>query len=152
MNRRDALPISNFRLPNERARGSIRQSAIGNRKFINYVVSRGWLHLILLCGVGIFIFPFVWMVGTSMKTDDEVTDTRWMPAIPRFVPRSPFVLTAPDIIKPMPVEPVVWNKLYDRLLNLTRSAVGEHLKTYPGSANVDFAAYRDSAAAVVMNR
>src|SRR5947207_6432077 len=140
MNRRDALPISDFRLPNEKARGSIRQSAIGNRKFIKYVVSHGWLHLILLCGVGIFMFPFVWMVGTSMKTDDEVTDQKWMPSIPRFVPRSPFVLAGPDVVKPTPVEPAVWERIHDRLLNITRDAVGKELTAHPIGADVVFAA------------
>src|SRR5437764_5472548 len=122
MNRRErGLRIADFGL---RIDGAVSnpKSAIQNPKFIRYVVSHGWLHLILLCGVGIFIFPFIWMLGTSMKTDDEVTDTAWMPAIPTFVPRSPFVLSAPEIVKPMQVEPAVWDKLYDRLLNVTRSA------------------------------
>lgn len=79
------------------------QSAIRNRKFISYVVARGWLHLILLTGLGIFIFPFLWMVFTSMKTDDELTSPDWMPAIPSFKSHSPYVLGAPELIKPIGV-------------------------------------------------
>src|SRR5206468_5096401 len=69
-----------------------------------------------------------------------------------FVPRSPYVLAAPEILKPMPVEPAAWSRLYDRLLNITRSSVGEELKAHPSGADVDFAAHRDAAAAVVMNK
>ena len=57
---------------------SDRKSQIANRKWDRlgrYVASRGWLHLTLLVGVGIFIFPFVWMVATSLKTDEELTGT-----------------------------------------------------------------------------
>src|SRR5262249_34094511 len=97
-------------------------------------------------------FPFVWMVGTSMKTDDEVTNTDWMPAIPTFVPRSPFVLSAPEVIKPMPVDAVIWKRVYDGLLGITRGAVVHELKAHPSDADVTFDAYCDAAAAVVMNK
>src|SRR5262245_2129137 len=112
MNRRDerfAIADLQFAIDEK----SNRNSQIANRKFVRYIVARGWLHLTLLCGVGIFMFPFVWMIGTSMKTDDEVTEQNWMPSIPRFVPRSPFVLSRPDVIKPMPVDPAAWDRLYD---------------------------------------
>src|ERR1041385_8308149 len=104
MSRRDSFAIADLQFAIERqasapAVASNRKLQIGNRKFVNYVVSHGWLHLVLLTGVAIFIFPFVWMFGTSMKTDDEVTSDKWLPAVPTFVPRSPYALPAPDLIK-----------------------------------------------------
>src|SRR3954447_6624990 len=99
MSRLEELPMGDLRLPIEMQRAesrapappaddavSNRKSQIANRKsrFINYYVTRGWLHLVLLTGVAIFIFPFVWMIGTSMKTDDEVTSDQWLPAVPTF--------------------------------------------------------------------
>src|SRR5438105_4592462 len=106
MNRREGgeFAIADLQLPIEGREPialSNRKLQIGNRKFINYVVARGWMHLVLLTGVGIFIFPFVWMLGTSIKTDDEVTSEKWLPAVPTFVARSPYALPAPDLIKPL---------------------------------------------------
>jgi len=136
----------------DRERAKPQAAKLRMPRFARYVVSRGWLHLILLCGVGIFVFPFVWMVGTSMKTDDEVTDQKWMPSIPTFVPRSPFVLGAPEVLRPMAVDPATWERLFNRLLNISRSAVGAELKARPSGSQVNADALRDSAAAVVMNR
>lgn len=41
------------------------------------------IHLALLTIAAIFIFPFVWMLGSSIKTDEEVSHQS-LPAIPRF--------------------------------------------------------------------
>src|SRR5687767_15794854 len=72
-------------------------------KLAAYIVRRGWLHLVLLTGVFIFVFPFAWMIATSMKTDDELTNQRWMPAIPTFRSHSPYVLARPELSKPIGV-------------------------------------------------
>jgi multiple sugar transport system permease protein len=169
MSRLEELPIGDLRLPIERQRtealapapradahdaSSNRKSQISNRKsrFINYYVSRGWLHLVLLTGVAIFIFPFVWMIGTSMKTDDEVTSDKWLPAVPTFVPRSPYALAAPDLVKPMQVDPAAWARLTPRLVEVTRHAVDAAMNTRPAVAGVDAVAHRDAAANVVINR
>ena len=57
-------------------------------------------HLTLLCGAGIFLFPFLWMVGMSLKTDEEATSTRLFPEIPVFRGQSPYVTDAPDLPRP----------------------------------------------------
>src|SRR5215470_11124225 len=58
-------------------------------RLARYVISHGWMHLILLVGVCIFIFPFIWLFFTSVKTDDEVTSKSWIPSIPTFRAQSP---------------------------------------------------------------
>ena len=40
-------------------------------RFADYFVTRGWAHLILLSGTGIFLFPLLWMLSTSIKSDEE---------------------------------------------------------------------------------
>src|SRR5437773_2493485 len=79
MNKREArLPISDSRLPNERERASsIRQSAIGNWK------SFLW-HSLMLALAAIFLFPFLWMILTSIKTDQEIAEGKLVPNLPRF--------------------------------------------------------------------
>src|SRR4051812_22211570 len=108
------LSIADLRLPIDGSGGAAarnRKSQIVNRRFTRYIVSRGWLHLVLLTGVAIFAFPFVWMVATSIKTDEGVVAPHWMPAMPRFVGKSPYVLPTRELNKPMDVDAADWARL-----------------------------------------
>lgn len=116
-----------------------------------YFVRRGWLHLVLLTGVFIFVFPFLWMVFTSMKTDDELTNQNWMPAIPTFKTQSPYVLPPPDIIKPMGVSDVDWKSALPNLLSATRQAI-VMTQRQADAAGVNADEHLAAAAAVVLNR
>lgn len=113
-----------------------------------YVLSRGWLHVILLCGTTIFLFPFVWMVGTSMKTDEEITNGRWMPSVPTFVAKSPYVLSAPELVKPLQVSAELWDRYSPTLLDETRRLVSQRL----AADAPDRDEHIDSASISVMNR
>jgi multiple sugar transport system permease protein len=101
MSRGEGLPIADCQLPNESvpdAASATRQSAIGNWQGIPCLLFRGWVHLLLLCGVGIFIFPFIWMVATSLKTDDELANSsNWWSSFPRFHAEGAFELRDPQI-------------------------------------------------------
>src|SRR5437870_3197090 len=85
MNKREPeFPISDFRLPNERERASsIRQSIryrsgpIGNWKTFLW-------HSLMLALAAIFLFPFLWMILTSIKTDQEIAEGKLVPNLPRF--------------------------------------------------------------------
>jgi len=59
-------------------------------RFRRYLLTRGWAHALLLFGSAMFLFPFFWMVITSLKTDEELAESRWLPAIPRFRAHSPY--------------------------------------------------------------
>jgi ABC-type glycerol-3-phosphate transport system permease component len=109
-----------------------------------YFVSRGWLHLLLLTGVGVFIFPLLWMAATSMKTDDELTNGAWLPSMPRFVERSPYVLRAPAPSKPIGVELERFEKFVPMLAEVTRSAVD---RAHPVSPE-----HAAATAALLLNR
>ncbi|MDQ3439342.1 MAG: hypothetical protein M3478_03220, partial [Planctomycetota bacterium] len=134
MSRRNVAPAS----PLQRA-GNVAPPRIAR-----YFVSRGWLRLILLTGVGIFIFPLLWMAATSMKTDDELTNGAWLPSMPRFVSRSPYVLNAPLPAKPIGVEPERFEKFVPMLADVTRSAVDR--------ANPASPEHAAASAALLMNR
>src|SRR3954465_12444561 len=137
MNKREpADPLTEVRLPTQ-AEGR-------KRRFAAYVVGRGWLHLVLLTGVFIFCFPFLWMICTSMKTDDELTDQNWMPAVPTFKTQSPYVLGAPEIIKPIGVSEADWKTGLPNLLTATREAIVV-TKPQADAVGVDAAEYRDAA-------
>jgi ABC-type glycerol-3-phosphate transport system permease component len=51
------------------------------------------IHGALLLGCAAFSLPFVWLVGTSFKYEEELlaTPPRWTPAIPANVERSPYL-------------------------------------------------------------
>src|SRR5690242_6269293 len=59
---------------------------------------RSFAHLILLIGVGIFIFPFIWMVATSLKTDEELANSSsWWPRFPTFRSEGSIELRDPQL-------------------------------------------------------
>lgn len=148
MSRLRQLPIAELRLPVAAKRAAVpsstRRLQIGTRQFARYFVERGWLHLILLSGVGIFIFPLVWMAATSMKTDDELTNGRWLPEMPRFVAQSPYVLAAPAPAKPIGVAAEQFAKFLPVLQEVTCTAVD--------AASPDSPDHAAASAAVLLNR
>src|SRR5690349_24981747 len=73
-----------------------------------YIVRRGWSHLLLLTAAMIFLFPFVWMVATSIKTDEEILAGDWWPAMPTFRDHSPYVGPPVSIERPTGVSDVQW--------------------------------------------
>jgi ABC-type glycerol-3-phosphate transport system permease component len=89
---------------------------------VRYVVGRGWLHLTLMSGAGIFLLPFLWLVATSMRTDEEMVDASLLPRIPRFVASSPYVRPPRAIEKPLDVPQDAWDEALPTLLMAARSA------------------------------
>src|SRR5688572_11756324 len=79
--------------------------------------SRFAVHGVLLLGCAAFSLPFVWLLSTSFKYDEELlaSPPRWAPSIPPVVDRSPYLTNEAS----PPVEPpdnardweAVWPKL-----------------------------------------
>ncbi|HEX8523406.1 MAG TPA: ABC transporter permease subunit [Tepidisphaeraceae bacterium] len=109
------------------------------------------VHLFLLTAIAIFLFPFVYMAATSLKTDEELTDAGWFPSIPRFVSTSPRVRTLSAIAKPDEAPQAKWNAVLPELKRLTRAAVDE-AKLPAGAEQVDANAYREAAADLLVAR
>ena len=70
------------------------------RRFLTYFARTGWAHLLLLTGAAIFLFPFFWMVLTSFKTDEEIAEGGWLPAIPSYRESSPYPRRPIEVHKP----------------------------------------------------
>ena len=49
-------------------------------------LGRGLIFLILVAGAFVFLFPFLWMLSTSLKTPQEIvaTQTVWIPSHPQW--------------------------------------------------------------------
>ncbi len=115
------------------------------------ILSRGWIHLLLVTAIGIFLFPFIYMVGTSLKTDEELTESDWFPAVPKFVADSPRIRAVRQIIKPDEAPQAKWDEVLPKLKEITRSAANKtNLPT--GGALVDAEAYRTATSDFLVDR
>ena len=89
--------------------------------------SRAAVHGVLLLGCAAFSMPFVWLLSTSFKYDEELlaSPPRWAPSIPNAVDRSPYLTNEES----PPVEPpadardweTVWPKLNAAIWDRARS-------------------------------
>src|SRR6478752_5228848 len=70
---------------------SVAASLASSRKSNRFrrLIEHSWIHLLLLSLIGLFLFPCAYMVATSLKTDEELTEPDWLPAIPIFQGESP---------------------------------------------------------------
>jgi multiple sugar transport system permease protein len=125
---------------------SRRQSRIAH-----YVVSRGWVHLVLITFIALFLFPFAYMVATSLKTDEELHHATWLPAIPRFEPTSPRIRESEPALKPAEAPSDRWEAALPKLRQLTREAVDRGMLP-PGGNAVDLEKYRATATEYLINQ
>ena len=109
-----------------------------------WFANKGWVHLILLSGVCLFMFPFVWMVGMSMKTDDEAAGSDILPAIPTFRADSPSVRPPIVPLQPPEVPKTRWKTVLPQLVKQTRDRLPTTLPTGTDPATEN--ALRDAAA------
>jgi multiple sugar transport system permease protein len=123
-----------------------RRDSVGTRhdKVGHWFARRGWVHLVLLSGVGLFMFPFVWMVGMSMKTDDEAVSTQLLPSVPVFRANSPVI--RPPVVPQQPgvVAAAQWEELLPILKSHTRALLPTTLPA--GGDAVNENDLRDAAA------
>jgi ABC-type glycerol-3-phosphate transport system permease component len=116
-----------------------------------YIAAKGWVHVISICGVCIFLFPFVWMVGMSLKTDEEATSTAIFPTIPTFQANSPVVRKPAPFFPPMDVAPKQWREILPKLKQAARGQLNP-LPLPPGGDAVNASALRDSAAMTMVGQ
>lgn len=124
------------------------------RPMAAYFTRYGWIHLILLMGVWLFLFPFFWMFATSVKTDEELADNSILPAFVTFRPASPYVREAIEPVKPSDVETDRWNVMLPRLSAMALHAIEQYQSGHsalPSIAAFDREAHRRSAAAMLVS-
>jgi multiple sugar transport system permease protein len=139
----DAVP-----LPSDRAsRGASSPAA---ERFGRWVAARGWVHVLLVTGLAICFYPLLWMLLTSIKTDDELARDEVLPAIPTFRAESPYVRDPVETVAPADVEAARFESILPELRRLTTSVV---LSNEPRQAlpSVDRQRWVASAASVLLN-
>jgi len=76
----------------------------------------GAYHAILLAGAIVFSAPFVWLIGTSFKSPDELYPPSWFPPMPANVVTSPyFGANANELpIQPVDVNDETWEAYLEK--------------------------------------
>jgi multiple sugar transport system permease protein len=118
---------------------------------VRYVVERAWVHLLLLSGICIFLFPFAYMLGTSIKTDEELSEGSWYPTVPTFHAVSPYVRAAPAVARPAEASQAQWERLLPQFRAMTRAAV-EAATPPAGAQTVDRQRYAAAATDFIVER
>jgi ABC-type glycerol-3-phosphate transport system permease component len=120
-------------------------------RFGRWLACKGWVHLLLLTGTGICLFPMLWMFMTSIKTDEELAQVEMVPKIPSFRARSPYVRPLVNIAKPDEVDESPYRSALPLLREATTFAVRAALpELLP--AGVDSQQWVASATSVILNR
>src|SRR5215218_2745580 len=101
----------------------LRRARKGPPPLAQYFVSRGWLHLLFMTGMFILSAPVLWMAATMLKPDEELTNGRWLPTMPRFVAQSPYVREAPEPVKPLGIDAATFANFVPMLQAQTRTGV-----------------------------
>ncbi|MBC8108966.1 MAG: hypothetical protein H7Z14_20440, partial [Anaerolineae bacterium] len=95
----------------------------GERSFLRYIAARGWAHVLMLTFAMMFLFPFLWMIGTSLKTDEELTEGHTLPQWPSFRESSPYARSVPTIVKPADLSDEKWATILPKLQAVARQRV-----------------------------
>lgn len=82
-----------------------------SNKYWNYFTDHGWRWLLLLSCSAIFLFPFLWMIVSSIKTEEEVGSQEFWPEMPEFRACSPYVIDAPEPVRPSHCPEDRWQRL-----------------------------------------
>jgi multiple sugar transport system permease protein len=98
-------------------------------------------HGALLTGCVVFAFPFVWLVSTSFKYNEEifVYPPRWVPSVPPAVAASPWV--TPELLPELPPEECPWpearwQQAEEALAAALQGPLGERIAALPGAAQI----------------
>jgi multiple sugar transport system permease protein len=121
------------------------------QRFGRWVAAKGWVHVLLLTGLSICVYPLIWMFLTSIKTDDDLSQNEFFPSIPVFRDHSPYVRNAVAVSRIADVSPSRFSEVLPRLEELTSFVVLSNLPK-PVPTSIDPLRWAASAASVLLNR
>ena len=92
--------------------------------------------LLLLLASWMFLFPFVWMLATSVKTDEELLDSGILPQVEHFHPEQPVrARAAVEPIRPTDVTLARWEQMTpDTAGRLAGGCDRRYQKSHPPAA------------------
>jgi len=123
-------------------------------RFSTYFTRHGWIHALLLLFVWLFLFPFLWMLSTSVKTDDEMSLGSLVPQIPTFRAASPYVRAVDPPARPLDCPVEVWQEVVPTFRSMASQSVAGYQASHPSPpslATFDTAAHKESATTAVLD-
>ena len=120
--------------------------------FVRRTLSRIGVHLLLVLFAVAFVFPFAWMLTTSIKTDEEINDPSLWPGLPRFRDASPYARRPVELVKPGHIDDAPWDAAVPQLLQSARRALTDVVQSHPPPIPTDqLDAYVDASASVLVS-
>jgi ABC-type glycerol-3-phosphate transport system permease component len=108
------------------------------RKGIRSISRRLTLYTLLVGGSVVYSIPFVWLLLSSFKTNEEqfLDPPRWLPRTPSAAKVSPYVARDEftGIRRPRPCARARWAEVEPVLVQATREAIERHSSTGPAAA------------------
>src|SRR5687768_6428892 len=95
------------------------------------VLKRFGIHLMLVLFAAAFVFPFAWMLTTSIKTDEEINHPALWPGLPRFRGASPYARRPVELVKPGHIDDAPWDAAVPELMTTARRAIADAVKSNP---------------------
>jgi multiple sugar transport system permease protein len=132
-------------------RAAPRPSRAGWVPAARWIVTKGWIHALLVICVGVCVYPLSWMFMMSVKTDEEIGRDEVVPTIPVFRDHSPYVRDPFEVTRPADVDPARFAAVLPALRALTTATVRADLPAELPPF-VDAAAWASSAASDLLNR
>jgi multiple sugar transport system permease protein len=115
-----------------------------------WALDKGWIHVLLVTGVAVCLYPLLWMFMTSVKTDEEIGQEAVLPVIPSFRDHSPYVREPAEVTPPLDVDPARFAAALPSLRELTISIALSELVSHP--TPVDAQAWAVASASSLLNR
>lgn len=90
-------------------------------------------HVCLLSGSILFAAPFVWLLSTSSKVNDELYPPKWIPQIPKGVLASPYIDVRENErpVKPVLVSPEDWERVFRPVCEGISAAIQGYRDEFP---------------------
>ena len=148
MNKREAPGLHETRFA--RARKPTALPWVPSR--VRRALPRLGIHLLLILFALAFVFPFAWMLTTSIKTDEEINNPALWPGLPRFRGASPYARRPVELVKPGHIDDAPWNAAVPQLLRSARLAVADAVNSAPPPIPAEHLdAYIDSSASLLVS-
>src|SRR5580704_11094066 len=114
--------------------GALRMKSLSTKRRTWSVWSVLSVHLGLICVCAGYLLPFIWMVSTSLKTNDQSTETP-----PRFIPHPWQPMNYVDIFRHPTFHAVLYtrNTLIIAILTVLGTTLSSAIVAY-GFARIDF--------------
>ncbi len=87
------------------------------------MMKRGLFHLFLMTCAAVFLYPFIWMMVTSVKSGDENLSKDILPSMPAFRAQSPYVREVKVATIPEGCSAETWARIKPRLVEITRELI-----------------------------